>query len=137
MTHVDFARAWIGTPWRHRGRQPGRRLDCVGLVVCALQAAGKVVQDRQIYGREPERDGLRDAMRAELGAPLPKDRAQVGDIALLRGDVYPLHVGILGAYPLGGLSLIHASNAPGVMRVTEQRLAGLWLDRLIEVYRWA
>ena len=135
MRHVQEARRWIGTPWRHRGRQPGRRLDCVGLVVCALHAAGRPVKDRQVYGRDAEKDALRDALMAEFGHPLPRDRAAPGDIALFRGEAYPLHVGILGDYPLGGLSVIHACNAPGVMRVTEHRLAGEWWDRLVEVYR--
>lgn len=133
--HVTAARAFIGTRWSHRGRVPGHKLDCVGLVVCALAAAGRKVQDRALYGREPEKDNLRAALVAEFGPALPKAQARVGDIGLFRGRVYPLHVGILGDYAFGGLSVIHGSNEPGVMKVTENRLAEQWLDRLLEVYR--
>lgn len=133
--HVTAARSYIGTGWCHRGRRPGRWLDCIGLVVCSLQAAGRPVQDRLLYGREPEKDDLRGALRAEFGAPLPKAQARVGDIGLFRGLVYPLHVGIIADYRFGGLSVIHASNEPGVNKVTENRLAEQWLRRLLEVYR--
>lgn len=133
--HVTAARAWLGTRWRHRGRRPGVWLDCVGLVVCALEAAGRRVKDRLLYGREPEKDNLRAALIEEFGQPLPKAQAQVGDIALFRGVEYPLHVGIIGDYALGGLSVIHACNEPGARKVTENRLAEQWLDRLLEVYR--
>lgn len=132
--HVVHARALIGTRWSHRGRSE-RRIDCVGLVVLALQRSGVTVQDRKLYGRDPNQDRLREALTAAFGPAIPKSQARVGDIALLRGFVYPLHVGILGDYPLGGLSLIHANNAPTVMAVCEERLAGRTLDRLLEVYR--
>lgn len=132
--HVVHARCLIGTRWSHRGRSE-RRIDCVGLVVLALQRAGVEVQDRKLYGRDPNQDRLREALTVEFGPAIPKEQARVGDIALLRGFVYPLHVGILGDYPHGGLSLIHANNAPTVMAVCEQRLAGQMLDRLLEVYR--
>ena len=133
--HVLAARSYLGTGWHHRGRTPGQRLDCVGLIVCAMAAAGRPVQDRKLYGKEPEADNLRAALVAEFGPALPKAQARVGDIALFRGRVYPLHVGILGNYAFGGLSVIHASNEPGVKKVTENRLAAQWLDRLLEVYR--
>lgn len=133
--HVLAARSYLGTGWRHRGRRPGHKLDCVGLVVCAMAAAGRPVKDRVLYGREPEGDDLRGALRAEFGPALPKSQARVGDVALFRGHEYPLHVGILADYAFGGLSVIHASNEPGVRKVAENRLAEQWLDRLIEVYR--
>lgn len=132
--HVVHARTLIGTRWSHRGRSH-RRIDCVGLVVVSLTRAGLAVKDRLLYGRDPDQDRLREALVEEFGPALPKSQARVGDIPLLRGLRYPLHVGILGDYPYGGLSLIHANNAPTVMAVCEQRLAGDMFDRLIEVYR--
>lgn len=132
--HVVHARALIGTRWRHRGRSP-QEVDCIGLLVLALARAGRQVQDRALYGRDPDQDRLRQALEGEFGAALPKDQARVGDIGLFRGYRYPLHVGILGDYLHGGLSLIHANNAPTVMAVCEERLAGQTLGRLLEVYR--
>lgn len=131
--HVVAGRSFIGTPWQHRGRTPGRRLDCVGFVVCAFAAAGRVTSDREFYGREPEKDDLRAALQAEFGPPLPKDQARCGDVGLFRGFIYPLHVGLITDYR--GLGLLHASNAPGVMKVVEHELAAQWAGRFLEVYR--
>lgn len=134
--HVTHARALIGTRWSHRGRS-SKRIDCVGLIVVSLAKAGRQVKDRLVYGKEPHEDGLREALIAEFGQPAHKRQAQVGDVGLFRGAEYPLHVGIIGNYSLGGLSVIHANNEPGVRKVCENRLAEQWLDRLLEVYRVA
>lgn len=132
--HVLHARTLIGKRWRHRGRGPDK-YDCVGLVLAALSAVGKVIPDRKHYGREPLKDGLRSVLEANFGPAVDRD-PQPGDIALLRGAVYPYHVAIFGDYPGGGLSLIHALNAPTVMSVCEQRFAGSWPSRLVAVFDW-
>ena len=67
--HVATARALVGRPWRHRGRGPDW-LDCVGLVVIALEANGIAVADRERYGRVPHRDGLQAELRRQFGAPV-------------------------------------------------------------------
>ena len=130
--HVHHARALIGTRWRHRGRGPAK-LDCVGLVVVAFGKAGRVIQDRTHYGREPQKDGLRQAMVATFGPPVSRD-PRPGDVGLFRGLAYPYHVAIFGDHPGGGLSLIHALNAPTVMAVCEPRFAGEWPSRLLAVF---
>lgn len=129
--HVATARALVGTRWGHRARGP-RRIDCVGLVVVALQANRIPVRDREVYGREPYMDGLREELQAQFGAPHAVPR--LGDIGLFRGVEYPLHVGIFGDYPGGLLSLIHANNMPTVRKVCEHRFAGEWQSRFIEAY---
>lgn len=135
MTHVEFARSMLDVRWRHRGRTC-RNVDCVGLVVLALRHAGIVAEDRQFYGREPKEDRLREELRRQFGSPAAAPA--VGHVALFRGKVYPLHVGILGNYRFGGLSLIHASNEPGLgpmgPRVVESRFAGEWKRRFIESF---
>jgi cell wall-associated NlpC family hydrolase len=130
--HVDHARALIGTRWRHRGRGNGK-VDCVGLLVLAFRAAGREIHDRKDYGREPVRDDLRAALAAEFGPPVDRE-PRVGDVALLKGFRYPYHVALFGDYAGGGLSLIHALNAPTVMAVCEQRFAGEWPARLLAVF---
>lgn len=132
--HVVAARSYLGTRWRHRGRKPGQWLDCLGMLACGFLEAGRPIQDRDDYGREPEKDQLRQALVAEFGPALPKSQAREGDVALLRGHIYPLHVGLITNFR-GGLGLLHASNWPGVGKVVEHALAGHWADRLIEVYR--
>lgn len=130
--HVATARALIGKRWRHRARGPWH-VDCVGLAAVALAANGYTVDDRVDYAREPDGASLRAELRARFGDPVRTPR--VGDIALFRGVTHPLHVGVFGDYFLGGLSLIHASNEPGIGRVVEVRFGGEWTRRFIEAYR--
>lgn len=132
--HVLAARSYLGTRWRHRGRKPGRWLDCIGMLACAFQEAGRPIRDREVYGREADRDQLRQALVDEFGPALPKEDAREGDVGLFRGRVYPLHVGFITNFR-GGLGLLHASNWPGVGKVVEHELASHWAARLIEVYR--
>ena len=126
-------RAKVGTPFGHRGR--GRKLDCVGLVAVGLQAVGREIEDRDHYGRDPVRDGLRDVLVAHFGEPVSD--MQPGDVVLMRWheDGVPLfnHVAIVADYYLGGLSLIHALAQD--KRVIETRLADPWPRRIVEVYR--
>ena len=121
----------IGVPWRHRGRKPWA-VDCIGLVVLSLRAAGIDVQDKTNYGREPWREGLREGLRARFGDPVTD--WQPGDIALMRWDARPdpCHVAILGDHVNGGLSLIHAYS---MTNVTEHGIDARWRNRIIEVYR--
>ena len=127
---IAAARALVGTPFRHRGRSPAGA-DCLGLVRLALQAVGRDAADERLYGREPEPEGLklRAALREHFGDPVPM---AAGCVVLMRWASLPNHVGILGRYPLGGLSLIHALAQEG--RVIETRLADPWPRRIVEAY---
>lgn len=128
---VDAARALVGTPWRHRGRNE-RGIDCIGLIVAALRAGDFPIKDRIDYGREPWADGLRRELSGQFGEPLQESAWQPGDIVLfdLPGKE-PCHVGILADYRFGGLSLIHAHSRHNV---AEHGLDGLWRRLLVEVY---
>src|SRR5690606_38784809 len=108
----------IGVPWRHRGRKPWA-VDCIGLVVLSLRAAGIEVQDKTDYGREPWREGLRAGLVSRFGSPVTD--WQPGDIALMRWDHRPdpCHVGILGDGKDGSLTLIHAYS---LTKVTEHSI---------------
>src|SRR5690606_32858219 len=139
---ITAARSLLRTPFRHTGRTP-RGVDCVGLVVVALQAVGREVSDRRDYGRNPVRDGLRDVLVAHFGEPVWRqgeavDTTQPGDIALMRwhepnGVRLFCHVGILTSYPLGGHALLHALHAH--QRVVEHRLADPWARPIVQAYR--
>lgn len=137
---VESARKYIGVPFRHRGRS-GKNLDCAGLVLLSARDIGVVLPDIKHYGREPFRDGLLEATRAAFGrefasGPLPIHLLLPGDVLLLKFDIHPHHVGLVGDHPLGGLSLIHA-NADVTQngKVVEQRLDAMWLSRITHVFR--
>lgn len=126
-----------GVRFRHTGRTL-RGVDCVGLVKFALEATGRKVADRTDYGRNPVRDGLRDVLVAHFGDPVPRDSMQPGDVPLMRWhrngtvDLFN-HVGVLTAYPYGGLAIVHAVAESG--RVVWHRLSDPWPRRIVEVYR--
>ena len=128
---VEHARSMLGVRWRHLGRKPWA-VDCLGLVILSLRAAGCAHADApDRYGREPWDDQLRKGLRERPGPPV--DDWRPGDVALFRMvRDQPSHVGLLAPYIWGGLSLIHASNRHGVVEVA---LSGDLRERVIEVYR--
>lgn len=133
---VAAARSLKGTPWRHRGRNQ-RGVDCIGLVELSGGQAGLagavLTPEERRYGREPWDDKLRRGCRARWGEPLAPSQARPGDVAIIRwSGAEPQHMGIIGDHPNGGLSLIHAHNAHGVI---EQGLSGTVLAAVLEVYR--
>lgn len=130
-----FARELIGKPFRHRGRGP-THYDCAGVIVHAYARAGVLLRDLAYYGREPARDGLREAVRANFGDPLPIGAmVQPGDVMLMRFNREPHHLAIIGDARKGiGLTMIHSYGEVG--RVVEHNIDAMWADRVLEVYRW-
>lgn len=128
---VAHARSMLGVRWRHMGRKPWA-VDCAGLVLLSLRAAGWPKTDSPAsYGREPWEDSLRKTLSENLGQPV--DDMRPGDIVLIRwGKHDPSHVGVIGDYTFGGLSIIHADNVHGVI---ETALTGQIKDSVIETYR--
>lgn len=120
-------RACIGIRWRHIGRQGlpyGHQtgLDCVGLLLRAAAAAGRVIEDIPHYSREP--DGTLEAKITErMGQPCAPGP---GCVVLIRMVRQPSHVG----YITREGTLIHAYNG-GTGVVCEHPLA-LWSDRIVK-----
>lgn len=129
---IAAARSLVGVPFKHCGRTRAG-IDCIGLVRFALLAVGHEVADDRKYGRHPEPEGLRlqATLRAHFGEPV--SGFQPGDVVLMRWAKLPNHVAVVGDYPYGGLSLIHAVAQE--RRVVEHRLAGVWPGRILEGYR--
>lgn len=130
------ARAYIDTPFGHRGRSDCK-IDCLGVGVCALADIGITTADERLYGRSPEPDGdkLRATLVEHFGEPIfrkgdPIELLVPSCIVSMRWHKRPNHVGIIGNYYLGGLSLIHADAAVG--RVVEHALASHWPRRVLE-----
>lgn len=131
---VAAARDLIGTPFRHCGR--GAKVDCIGLVVVALKAVDREVQDARAYGRSPEPEGkrLREVLCAHFGNPLKT--LKPGAVVTMHWHGQPNHVGIVAETPYRDhegnrcLSVIHADSNAG--RVVEHRLSRPWDRRVIE-----
>lgn len=130
---VIAARALIGVPWRHQGRDPAIGIDCVGLLVLAFGLAPE--RDFTAYGRMPHDGMLERHLAAVFGAPVPNGvlDARPGDVAAMAYGRAIRHVGIVGDYALGGLSLIHTDSTLG--HVTEHPLDGKWVARVRAIYR--
>ena len=113
-TFIATARGFVGCRWRHRGRS-SFGVDCIGLVVLGLRAAGI-------------------EMREHFGDPVVE--LQPGDVVTMRGigQPEPGHVGVVAEHS-GYLTLIHSYNADSNTRVVEHRIDEHWLGRIAEIYR--
>jgi hypothetical protein len=113
-------------------------VDCGGLVGGVAIALGIVpatwwrdVFDPQFggYGRQPANGTLQRVCESFMRRVLAPD---VGDVLLMRFADEPQHLGIVGDYAHGGLSLVHALARAG--RVVEHRLAPVWRARVVQGY---
>lgn len=134
---VEAARAYIGTGFGHRGRT-ATKLDCAGLMVRVYADCGLAVPDVKRYGREPVKDGLVQAAVDALGQPIatgpvPAGFLRPGDVLLVKFDVHPHHVMLVGDYVFGGLSVIHADGH--YSKVLETRLGDRQMKKITHVFR--
>lgn len=130
-------------------------VDCVGLVIelantfeliSPLDASRLAAELRPLgltvataprfditgYGREPDAEGVLlkkicDSMMRKATELRP------GMAVLMNFGEAPRHMGILGDYRGGGLSLIHAFIEPG--RCIEHRLDEVWKARIVQGYQ--
>jgi uncharacterized protein YijF (DUF1287 family) len=78
-------------------------------------------------------------MRAALDDHLdriPVAQMQPSDVVWMRFDGEPQHLGVVGDYVHGGLSLIHAYNGAGLNKVVEHRLDEAWRRRIVAAWRF-
>jgi len=87
------------------------------------------------YGRLPVPAEMRKVLDANL-TRVEKADMQIGDVVWMRFLGEPQHLGIVGDYHLGGLSLIHAYNGSGLRKVVEHRIDEQWLARIVAVWRF-
>ncbi len=118
---VAAARSYLGTPYQHQARLKGVAVDCVGLILCVGRDLGHLPEgfDYSGYGRVPDGVLLRQRLEKHL-REVPQSEMRPGDVVCIAFAKHPQHVGILGDYRHGGLSIIHAAMPPG--RVIETRL---------------
>jgi cell wall-associated NlpC family hydrolase len=134
---VAAARARLGVRYQHQGRVNGVAFDCAGLPVDIAREMGIAVHDVMGYGRLPVPAEMRAALDASLDRVQGgRDAMQVGDVAWIRFEREPQHLAIVGDYPHGGFSLIHAYNGAGIKKVVEHRLDDSWMARIVAVWRY-
>jgi cell wall-associated NlpC family hydrolase len=131
---IAEARTYLDPPvrFRHQGRSR-RGVDCAGLLLVSMAAIGRPIVDLAAYGREPIGGKLRAVLADNLGDPVPKADMRPGDVVLMRFRGEPSHVGMIGDYLYGGLSLIHTFAQ--VKKVVEHRLDEEWAGYITEVFR--
>jgi len=133
---VFQARLWKGTRFRHQGRlraTPGDRggVDCIGLVIGVGNDLGLDVFDMPGYGRDPDTEGA--TLKAKCDEHLVRaPRLAPGVIVLMHFGGFPRHMGIIGDYPGGKLSLIHSYIES--FGCVEHRLDDHWRAQIIERY---
>ena len=136
---VEKAREYVGTPFHHQGRQKGVGIDCIGLIVCVAKELGiksrtdPNAQDVVDYGRVPDGKLLFWHLNEHL-LPVEQAAMQPGDIVCVAFDKHPQHVGIVGDYRHGGLSIIHAASKHG--EVVETRLMFTAAMRFVAAFRF-
>lgn len=118
---VACARSWIGTPFQHQQRMKGVAVDCAGEVIGVSRELGIVAPDFDVngYGRAPDGQTITGYCREHM-TPIEFSAMQPGDVIEVAFVNDPQHLGILGDYVHGGLSIIHASERNG--GVVEHRL---------------
>lgn len=139
---VAEARTWIGTRFHHQAALKGVGCDCVGLVMGVGIALGLLPADFTArpefapflgYSRVPSGDAMLASAFSTFAHQIRDADAGPGDVVMFRFQGDPSHVAILGDYPGGGLSLVHA-YAPR-RRVIETRLDDAWAARIVYSYR--
>ena len=133
---VKIARSQIGVPWVHQMRINGVALDCGGLIIYVAKQIGVSVDDVQGYGRMPN-PAEHKIILDKVTDRKPKSDIRFGDIAWIKFEgSQPSHFAIVGDYQYGGLTLIHAYNGAGLMKVIEHRIDDQWMRRIVGVWRF-
>lgn len=132
---VAIAREAIGARWQHQARIGGVAMDCAGLPILIGRRIGIDIAALADYGRLPVPAEMKTELDRYLVRVAKKDM-QEGDVVWLKFEVEPQHFAVIGDYPHGGFSLIHAFNGAGLNKVVEHRLDAGWMGRIVGVWRF-
>jgi len=122
---VETARSYIGTRWRHQGRDR-RGLDCVGLVLRVAHDLGLTDFDVSNYGRVPS-NRMMERVLSEQCEKTTLAEIESGDILHLAFEKQPQHLAIVS-----DVGIIHADNEYGVI---EHSINRTWRMRVRGCYR--
>ena len=96
---LDAATAWEGTPWAPSGAQLGKRSNCVGYLVRALEASGHgelaaLARPAVNHEAPPQASSLARWCDENLQS-ISKGEAAPGDLLLFRFKGTPCHMAVL------------------------------------------
>ena len=123
---ANAAEALEGCRFRLHGRDPERGLDCVGVVLCALRAAGRTVPHVAGYGLRNADIGRFLTLFDQAGLAPATEHSQRGDMLIMRPGPGQHHCLIA----LGGERFVHAHAGIGRV-IVQQGLPGWSL-----LHRW-
>lgn len=124
---VAASREWVGTPFKHQGRQKGVGVDCIGVPYCVARDFGMVDSSIMVpYKRDPDGSLLPHILGENL---IRVHKPQPGDIMLFRFVKHPQHVAVYT-----GRNIIHSFSQIGecIEHIYDKR----WQKRLVAVYRF-
>lgn len=113
---VITARTWVGTPYHHQARVKGVGVDCAGVVIGVARELCMVPLDFDItgYPRQPDGTSFLAWCNAHM-TPVTQSDMAPGHAVVVHFGNHPQHIGIVGNYLHGGLSIIHALAGRGVV----------------------
>ena len=132
---VVKARSYVGTPFVDRGRLPGVALDCVGVPVCVCRDLGLKPLDFDVTPYTNQPDGRTFIAECDRHMQrIERSALQPGDVMVFAVGTLPQHIGVIGDYPYGGHSIIHANARADPPRVIESRLMFSRILRFVAGY---
>jgi len=111
---VHAARAWLGTPFHHQGRQRGRGVDCAGLAVGIALELGILTPEQAKaipcnYKAHPDPAVMRATLEAYMDPVWPARR---GDwLWLAATGQQPTHMALVAS----DATMIHAHSESGAV----------------------
>lgn len=122
----DAAISMIGVPFHHQGRHPKYGVDCVGLVICAYNAAGANIKNLANYGRIPDGRAL---IREIEEYTFKVSEMEIGDVLIFRFSKNPQHIALY----IGDGTMVHSYiDAKCVLK---EKLTPAWKKKLVAIYR--
>jgi len=128
---VHAARSFIGCRYRHQGRSR-EGVDCIGLPVLVRAELGLAALDVEGYARRTTDSEMLNFCRSHMHE-VRRDQMQPGDLLVCMHGV-TRHMAIVGDYPGGGLSIIHA-HLPN-KKVVECRLDEVFMKIVRGCFRF-
>lgn len=131
---VAAARTLLETPYHAKARTPGLGIDCIGVPIVSAWISGLRPRTFDVQGYNMQPDGSMLPECDKHMTRLQREDMRPGDVVIVQYGSIPHHVGVLGDYRHGGLSMIHAENDRHG-KVIEHRL---WFEgamKFVRAYR--